>query len=142
MAEGATSIREKLANSVGLEVNFAHFRRLLLDELIGAASPQARSAAAEISRQGVAAYRQLLLPGSDATDAPMLFIAVIALSCYAPSARAIYEAATGQKISQQTMTDRYRDFIAQLLARGVGAEPEAVHVPPATPRRGRPPKAG
>jgi AcrR family transcriptional regulator len=143
-AQGATSLQARLAASVGLEVNFAHFRRLLLDELVGSGAAPARAAAAQIARRGVEVYREVLMADNGHADddkAAMLFIAVVALSCYFPSARSIYESATGSKISQPAMTEKFRGYIAELLACGIRTETaSAAAKPPA--RRGRKPAGG
>jgi hypothetical protein len=54
-----------------------------------------------------------------ADDPVMLFISVIAMSSYISSARTVYELATGQRIGQQAMADKYRAFVTGLMSRGM-----------------------
>lgn len=118
-AAGHSDLAGQLATSIGVEMSFAHFRRLLADELLGASTGAAKTATTQIAKHGVQLYRDML--GGDDEAGAMLFIATVALASYAPVARSLYETATGKKISQPAMNDSYGEFVAGLLAHGVTA---------------------
>jgi TetR/AcrR family transcriptional regulator len=125
--DGKSPLQDRLAAQVALDVSYAHFRRLVLDELVGSDAAPARAAANKITQRGAAAYRAILADGqADGTmrdeDAAMLFIAVSALSSYFSSAKPIYEAATGQRITQPALAEKYRAFVTGLISRGMAAE--------------------
>ena len=123
-ATGLEQLQARLSLTVGLDVSYAQFRRLVLEELVGSDSPEARAAASKIVLRGAAAYRSIMedgvADGSVRADDPvMLFISVIAMSSYISSARTVYELATGQRIGQQAMADKYRAFVTGLMSRGM-----------------------
>jgi TetR/AcrR family transcriptional regulator len=125
--DGKSPLQDRLAAQVALDVSYAHFRRLVLDELVGSDAAPARAAANKITQRGAAAYRAILADGlADGAmrdeDAAMLFIAVSALSSYFSSAKPIYEAATGQRITQPALAEKYRTFVTGLISRGMAAE--------------------
>ncbi len=143
-------LHARLDMNVSLDVTYAHFRRLLLDELMVSDAPQAKATASKIALRGAEAYRAIVAAGeADGSlrqeDPIMLFISVVALSSYFPAAKTVYEIATGQRIGQQAMAEKYRTFVTGLISRGMApARPHAngaIDVPPAPipPRpRGKP----
>ncbi len=138
---GHTDLAGQLATSVGVEINFAHFRRLLADELLGAGTGAAKAATTQIAKHGLQVYRDVL-GGGDDEAAALLFIATVALASYAPVARSLYESATGKKISQPAMNDNYGEFVAGLLAHGVSAGVSAKPVAAKPAASSAKPKAG
>ncbi len=136
---GHTDLAGQLSTTVGVEVSFAHFRRLLADELLAAGTGSAKTATTQIAKSGLQVYRDVLAAGGggDDEEAAMLFIATVALASYAPVARSLYESATGKKISQPAMNDSYNNFVASLLAHGVTVTPSTKPAAKAKPARGK-----
>jgi AcrR family transcriptional regulator len=127
-------LQQRLELNVNLDVVYAHFRRLLLDELMASPAPQARAAATKITLRGAETYRAIVAAGvADGSlrqdDPVMLFIAVVALSSYFPAAKTVYEIATGQRIGQKAMAEQYSRFVTTLVSRGMAAEPAASALP-------------
>ena len=93
--------------------------------------------ATKIMQRGAKNYRDLVREGvADGSlrdeDGVMLFIAVVALSSYFPSAKALYETSAGKKVSQKTMTEKYSDFVTRLLSRSMAVRPAASSPLPTT----------
>jgi TetR/AcrR family transcriptional regulator len=126
--EGA--LRARISALQKFETTYPFFHRLLIDEFVNLNSPAAARFLQQLTAQAVAGYGAILDEGISQgvfrrTDGAFLFLAVIGVCEFFVNGMPILRIALGKNFDEKGLSDRYREFICNLLLNGLRAAPPA-----------------
>jgi TetR/AcrR family transcriptional regulator len=122
--EGA--LRARVSALQKFETTYPFFHRLLIDEFVNLNSPATARFLQQLTAQAVAGYGAILDDGVSQgvfrrTNGAFLFLAVIGVCEFFVNGMPILRLALGKNFEEKGLSDRYREFICDLLLNGIRA---------------------
>jgi TetR/AcrR family transcriptional regulator len=117
-------LRARVSALLKLNVTYPFFHRLMIDELMTLNTPAAVRFVDQLTREGVAAYDEIIDAGVKdgafrRTSVPFLFLAVIGMCEFFINGMPVLRIAMGKDFDPRAISVRYREFICDLLLNGL-----------------------
>jgi TetR/AcrR family transcriptional regulator len=117
-------LRARVSALLKLNVTYPFFHRLMIDELVTLDSPSAVRFVEQLTQEGVAGYAEIIEAGVKEgvfrrTNVPFLFLAVIGMCEFFVNGMPILRIAMGRQFDARAISQRYREFICELLLNGL-----------------------
>jgi TetR/AcrR family transcriptional regulator len=120
----ASRLRARVSALLKLNVTYPFFHRLMIDELVNLNTPAAVRFVDQLTREGVAGYAEIIETGVREgvfrhTNVPFLFLAVIGMCEFFINGMPILRIAMGKDFDQRAISQRYREFICDMILDGL-----------------------
>jgi AcrR family transcriptional regulator len=118
------SLRARVVALLRLNYRYPYFHQLVVDEIANMDVPEAREQLQRLTDRGLAGYGDIFHEGAKdgslrEVDNAMLFIAVIGMTHFFVSGKAIVKTAIGKRSYDEKLMEHYGQFICDLLLHGV-----------------------
>jgi AcrR family transcriptional regulator len=121
-------LRARVSALLKFEITYPFFHRLLIDEFVNLDSPGAARFMHELTTTALAGYGSILEAGAKEgvlrrADSAFLFLAVIGMCEFFVNGMPILRIALGKNFDERSLSERYREFICDLLLNGLKTQP-------------------
>jgi AcrR family transcriptional regulator len=121
-------LRARVSALLKFEITYPFFHRLLIDEFVNLDSPGAARFMQELTTTALAGYGSILEAGAKEgvlrrADSAFLFLAVIGMCEFFVNGMPILRIALGKSFDERALSERYREFICDLLLNGLKTTP-------------------
>jgi AcrR family transcriptional regulator len=121
-------LRARVSALLKFEITYPFFHRLLIDEFVNLDSPGAARFMHELTTTALAGYGSILEAGAREgvlrrADSAFLFLAVIGMCEFFVNGMPILRIALGKSFDERALSERYREFICDLLLNGLKTNP-------------------
>jgi TetR/AcrR family transcriptional regulator len=123
----ASQLRARVSALLKLNVTYPFFHRLMIDELVNLDTPAAVRFVEQLTREAVAGYSDIIDSGVKdgvfrRTNVPFLFLAVIGMCEFFVNGMPILRIVMGKEFDQRAISQRYREFICDMILHGLKAK--------------------
>jgi TetR/AcrR family transcriptional regulator len=123
-SSAAGKLQARMGALLDLIVSHPFYHRLLTEELFTSDDPAAINLLEKLTKQGVAAYENILAEGEEEgtlrnTNAAFLFIALIGLCEAYVTLAPILDIALGKTVAKHARRRQYEEFVAEFLLHGM-----------------------